>query len=127
MDPARPAPGRPACFLPPDWLFYGTVASNIDLEGEVLTEDSVETKEPEEFRVILLNDDFTTMEFVVAVLMSVFHKPMLEATRIMMDVHKKGRGIVGVFCYDIAVTKISRVHAMARDNGFPLKCIMEKA
>lgn len=97
------------------------------MEGDVLTEDVTDTIEPGEFRVVLLNDDFTTMEFVVAVLVAVFHKPMLEATRIMMDVHKKGRGVVGVYSYDIALTKINRVHAMARDNGFPLKCIMEKA
>lgn len=103
------------------------MALNTDLEGDVLTEDVTDTIEPGEFRVVLLNDDFTTMEFVVAVLVAVFHKPMLEATRIMMDVHKKGRGVVGVYSYDIALTKINRVHAMARDNGFPLKCIMEKA
>lgn len=84
-------------------------------------------QEPDEYRVILLNDDFTTMEFVVAVLMAVFHKNMLEASRIMLDVHKKGRGLVGTYTYDIATTKVSRVHAMARENGFPLKCIMEKA
>lgn len=98
-----------------------------DVEGAVLTEEDTETRQPDEYRVILLNDDFTTMEFVVAVIMSVFHRDMLEATRIMLDVHKKGKGIVGTYTYDIAVTKISRVHTMARENGFPLKCIMEKA
>ena len=86
-----------------------------------------EFKEPEEYRVLLLNDDFTTMEFVVSVLITVFHKSIPEATRLMLDVHKKGRATVGVFGYDIAVTKINQVHQLARQNGFPLKCTMEKA
>lgn len=103
------------------------MAEFTDLEGDVLVEDREEVKEPDEYRVILLNDDFTTMEFVVAVLMSVFHKSIVEATKIMFDVHKKGRGVVGVYSYDIASTKIQRVHTMARENGFPLRCTMEKA
>ncbi|PKL09668.1 MAG: ATP-dependent Clp protease adapter ClpS [Spirochaetae bacterium HGW-Spirochaetae-7] len=98
-----------------------------DVEGAVLTEEDTETRQPDEYRVVLLNDDFTTMEFVVAVIMSVFHRDMFEATRIMLDVHKKGKGVVGTYTYDIAATKVSRVHTMARENGFPLKCIMEKA
>jgi len=103
------------------------VADHSDVESGVLVEDAQETREPDEYRVILLNDDFTTMEFVVAVVVSVFHKTVDEATRIMLDVHRRGRGMVGVYTYDIAATKIQRVHAMARDKGFPLKCIMEKA
>lgn len=98
-----------------------------ELDVDIKNDESTETREPEEYRVVLLNDDFTTMEFVVAVLMSVFHKGILEATRIMYDVHRKGRGIVGVYTYDIAATKVKRVHDMARENGFPLKCTMEKA
>ena len=97
-----------------------------EVEGAVLIEEDTETRQPDEYRVMLLNDDFTTMEFVVAVIMSVFHRDMFEATRIMLDVHKKGKGLVGTYTYDIAATKIGRVHAMARENGFPLKCIMEK-
>lgn len=83
--------------------------------------------EPDEYRVILLNDDYTTMEFVVTVLMAVFHKSLIDAQKIMLDVHRKGRGVVGVYSYDIAVTKINQVHEVAKQNGFPLKCIMEKA
>jgi ATP-dependent Clp protease adaptor protein ClpS len=83
-------------------------------------------KEPDEYRVILLNDDFTTMEFVVSVLMTIFHKNLPEATKIMIDVHRKGKGIVGEYSYDIAATKISQVHLLAKQMGFPLKCIMEK-
>jgi len=97
----------------------------IILNDTVLDED-LDTSEPDEYRVILLNDDFTTMDFVVAVLMSVFHKNIIESTKIMLDVHKKGRGVVGAYTYDIALTKINRVHSLAKENGFPLKCIMEK-
>jgi ATP-dependent Clp protease adaptor protein ClpS len=96
-------------------------------EGEVLVREDEEIQEPEEFRVILLNDDYTTMEFVVAVIMTVFHKGLAEATRIMLDVHKKGRGVVGVYPFDIAATKVDQVHRLAQDNGYPLKCTMEKA
>jgi len=97
-------------------------------EGEVasLEERAIETKEPEEYRVLLLNDDFTTMEFVISVLMTIFHKTLPEATKIMIDVHRKGRGIVGEYCYDIAATKINQVHILARQMGFPLRCTMEK-
>jgi ATP-dependent Clp protease adaptor protein ClpS len=96
-------------------------------EGEVLTREDEKLKEPEQYRILLLNDDYTTMEFVVTVIMTVFHKPLPEATKIMLDVHKKGKGTVGVYSYDIAVTKINQVHQLARQNGFPLKCTMEKA
>lgn len=75
--------------------------------------------------MILLNDDFTTMEFVVEVLMDIFHKNTDDAFRIMLDVHKKGRGIVGVYTWDIAVTKTEQVHAAASANDFPLRCTVE--
>jgi ATP-dependent Clp protease adaptor protein ClpS len=82
-------------------------------------------KEPEDFRVILLNDHFTTMDFVVEVLITIFHKNQLEAERIMLDVHQKGRGIVGHYSWDIAQTKANQVHALARQHDFPLRCIVE--
>jgi len=103
------------------------MAIDSGFEGEVLTKSAEEAKEPDEYRVLLLNDDYTTMEFVVSVIMTVFHKPLPEAAKIMLDVHKKGKGTVGVYSYDIAATKISQVHQLARQNGFPLKCTMEKA
>ncbi|MDR2965124.1 MAG: ATP-dependent Clp protease adaptor ClpS [Treponema sp.] len=84
-------------------------------------------KEPEQFKVILLNDNYTTMEFVVDVLMVVFHKNLEDAYQIMLDVHKKGRGIVGVYTWDIAVTKMEQVHAAAESNDYPLKCVVEPA
>ena len=90
------------------------------------TERLAEPAVPDEYRVLLLNDDFTTMEFVISVLMTIFHKTLPEATKIMLDVHKKGRGVVGEYTYDIAATKINQVHLLARQMGFPLRCTMEK-
>jgi ATP-dependent Clp protease adaptor protein ClpS len=83
-------------------------------------------KEPEEFRVILLNDHYTTMDFVVGILIQVFHKNEEDANRIMLDVHRKGKGMVGLYPYDIAQTKVNQVHAIAREHEFPLRCIVEK-
>ena len=71
------------------------------------------------FKVVLLNDDYTTMEFVVLVLQQVFNKPEPEAFRIMMQVHIQGRGICGAYTYEIAETKVETVHEMAHENGFP--------
>ena len=84
-------------------------------------------KEPEQFNVILLNDHFTTMDFVVEVLMIIFHKGIEDANRIMLDVHQKGRGVVGAYTWDIAVTKTEQVHVAAHSNGYPLKCVVEPA
>jgi len=84
-------------------------------------------KEPQEFLVVLLNDDYTTMEFVVEILITIFRKNLEDANIIMLDVHKKGKGIVGQYPWDIAVTKTEQVHAAARENQFPLRCIVEPA
>jgi len=93
---------------------------------EELTREDAEVKEPEEYRVYLINDDFTTVEFVISILMTIFHKNLAEATKLTMEVHRKGRGVAGIYPYDIAMTKIQQVHAMARQRGFPLRCAMEK-
>jgi len=84
-------------------------------------------QEPKLFRVILHNDHYTTMDFVVKVIVAVFHKPAAEATKIMLDVHKKGHGVVGVYTWDIATTKVSQVHAKARESEFPLRASCEEA
>ena len=84
-------------------------------------------KEPDEFKVILLNDHYTTMEFVVEILLAIFHKSFPDATKIMLDVHKKGKGVVGVYTWDIAATKAEQVHGAAEANEFPLRCIVEPA
>jgi len=96
------------------------------IDTQELTRVEIEAREPEEYRVYLINDDFTTIEFVISILMKVFHKNLMEATKLTMEVHRKGRGLAGVYPYDIAITKVQQVHAMARQRGFPLRCAMEK-
>lgn len=87
----------------------------------------VEAREPELYHVILLNDDYTTMAFVVAVLEAVFDKRPAEAYRIMMQVHTEGQAVCGTYPWDIAETKAAATHALAQDHGFPLRAITEKA
>ncbi|MCL2880952.1 MAG: ATP-dependent Clp protease adaptor ClpS [Treponema sp.] len=82
-------------------------------------------QEPEEYQVILLNDDYTTMDFVVAILVEVFHKSIPDATRLMKEIHKKGRGIAGIYPWDIAITKADQVQSTARANEFPLLTVVE--
>ncbi|MDR0731066.1 MAG: ATP-dependent Clp protease adaptor ClpS [Treponema sp.] len=84
-------------------------------------------REPDDYQVILLNDNYTTMDFVIEILVSIFRKNEAEAHRIMLDVHRKGRGIVGLYPWDIACTKADQVHIEAAKNEFPLRCIVERA
>ena len=93
--------------------------------GEVLERTRHETKRPELYKVLLLNDDYTTMDFVVEVLETIFNKQPAEAYRIMMAVHTQGKGLCGVYPFEIAETKVQTVIDLARDNGFPLKATME--
>ncbi len=95
-------------------------------DDTVLEAKKSKTKPPPMFKVLLLNDDYTTMEFVVYILEAVFRKSTVEATRIMLNVHRKGIGLAGVYTRDIAETKIAEVHGLASENEFPLRCIMEK-
>lgn len=84
------------------------------------------TAHPKKYKIFLLNDDYTTMEFVVEVLENVFGKSKVESTQVMLHVHRNGKGLAGVYAKDIAETKVAQVHSLAQDNGFPLKCEMEK-
>jgi ATP-dependent Clp protease adaptor protein ClpS len=93
--------------------------------GEILERTKQETKKPELFKVLLLNDDYTTMEFVVEILENVFNKAPAEAYRIMMAVHHQGQGLCGVYPFEVAETKVATVVGLARDNGFPLRASME--
>jgi ATP-dependent Clp protease adaptor protein ClpS len=95
-------------------------------EGQTISETDEELAEPPMYRVLLLNDDYTTMDFVVDVLMSVFQKTAGEATQIMLNVHRSGVGICGIYSFEVAETKVETVHALAREKGYPLKCTMEK-
>ena len=96
-------------------------------ETELLIRDEEELKEPDDYIVVLLNDDFTTRDFVVEILKQVFHKNHEEANRIMLNVHNKGRGVVGIYTWDIANTKAFQVHSIAKEYDFPLRCIVEEA
>jgi ATP-dependent Clp protease adaptor protein ClpS len=93
--------------------------------GEVVTEGRVRPKKPKMYRVVLLNDDYTPMEFVVWVLQTVFRKPQDEAMRLMLQVHHRGKGICGVFTFDVARTKARQVMDLARRHDHPLQCELE--
>jgi ATP-dependent Clp protease adaptor protein ClpS len=97
---------------------------------DIATNEETRTRkrvqEPPLYRVLLHNDDYTTMEFVIEILMVVFKRSMEDATRIMLNVHKNGIGICGVYPYEIAETKVESVEVLARSSDFPLKCSMEK-
>jgi ATP-dependent Clp protease adaptor protein ClpS len=84
-------------------------------------------KEPEDYKVILLNDDYTSMDFVVFILSEIFHKSNEEAEKVMYIIHNSGRAVAGVYSFDLAKTKSTQVHNLAQQNNFPLKCILEKA
>ena len=93
--------------------------------GEVLDRTKQQTKKPELFKVLLINDDYTTMDFVVEVLETIFHKQPAEAFRIMMMVHTQGKGLCGVYTFEVAETKVDAVVECARGHGFPLRAAME--
>jgi ATP-dependent Clp protease adaptor protein ClpS len=93
--------------------------------GEVLERTRQETRKPQLYKVLLLNDDYTTMDFVVEILESIFHKQPAEAHRIMMMVHIQGKGLCGVYPFEVAETKVATVLERARANGFPLRADME--
>ncbi|MDR3593525.1 ATP-dependent Clp protease adaptor ClpS [Clostridium sp.] len=88
--------------------------------------DKVKIKKPKQYKVIMYNDDFTTMEFVINILIAVFNKKLVEAEKIMLDVHKKGKGVAGIYSYDIAITKVSMAMSMAKENEFPFKLTVEE-
>ena len=94
-------------------------------EPDVILED--ELQEPRLYRVLLHNDDYTTMEFVIAILVEVFHKSTEQAAAIMLAVHERGMGVCGVYPHEVAETKVVMVHNRARKAGFPLKSTMEEA
>lgn len=92
---------------------------------DTVVEERTTIKHPRLYRVILLNDDYTTMDFVVSVLETIFQKSPAEATKIMLQVHRKGSGLCGIYPKQIAEAKVDLVHKQARAEGFPLRCTME--
>ena len=99
---------------------------NPDVKETVTSRTEDEVDEPSMYKVHLLNDDYTTMEFVVEILMSVFNKSVEDAYTIMLRVHREGIGLCGVYTFEVAETKLNTVHRLAQEDGFPLKCSMEK-
>lgn len=109
----------------------GAGGDDSDKDGDgnrtgLMTRTRTKTKKPSLYRVLLLNDDYTPMEFVIMVLEEVFNKSREDATRIMWHVHNRGVGECGVFPYEVAETKVTRVMDAARRNQHPLQCVMEK-
>ena len=95
-------------------------------DEEIDIRERPEVKSPSLYKVFLLNDDYTTMDFVTRILEKIFHKSPMEATQVMLHVHKNGKGLAGIFTRGIAETKVASVDEQSRENGFPLKCSMEK-
>ncbi len=98
----------------------------MEFQEDVQAKESVELKEPSLYKVVLLNDDYTTMEFVIDILTNIFSLSSDEAVAVMMKVHERGRGVCGIYTYEIAETKVARVAQQARANNFPLRSIIEE-
>lgn len=118
-----------------DRKFGPTMATNMNNSPEdenesergVATKTRPKTKKPSQYRVLLLNDDYTPMEFVTSILIGIFKKTNEEATQIMLNVHQNGIGVCGVYTFEVAETKVAQVLEAAKRNGHPLKCTLEKA
>lgn len=95
-------------------------------KGALKERTEIKIKEPKHYAVVMLNDDFTTMEFVVMVLIDIFHKDAVTAQALMLTVHKRGSAIVGRYPYDIAVTKVNTAIRLAREEGFPFRMLVEE-
>ncbi|MBU2620806.1 MAG: ATP-dependent Clp protease adaptor ClpS [Proteobacteria bacterium] len=97
-----------------------------EIDESALSDVREEIKEPSMYRVLIHNDNYTTMDFVVEVLMTVFQKSMEEAFLVMLNVHRQGTGMCGLYTLEVAETKMNFVHALSREKGFPLRCSIEK-
>jgi ATP-dependent Clp protease adaptor protein ClpS len=99
---------------------------NDQREGELATQQRKKTKRPDRYKVLLYNDDYTSMDFVVSILVGVFGKSPAAATQIMLQVHKGGHGVAGVYVREVAETKVATVHRLAEERGYPLRSGVEK-
>ena len=108
-----------------EWYFWKG-----DLMGtkyNIEQKSKVKVQKPKQYKVIMHNDDYTTMEFVIDVLVNLFNKKMEDANKIMLDVHKAGKGVAGIYSYDIAMTKVGTAMNWAKEEGFPFKMTVEEA
>lgn len=121
--PPRPLASDPAAPGGPD----DGAGTDGGAQVGVATKTRARPKKPSQYRVLLLNDDYTPMEFVVMVLKRFFRMDLEEATRVMLHVHQRGVGVCGVFPYEVAETKVNQVMDFARQNQHPLQCTLEKA
>jgi ATP-dependent Clp protease adaptor protein ClpS len=96
----------------------------MSLQGSIKEKSDVKVREPKQYQVIMLNDDFTTMDFVVSILVQIFKKDPISAEQLMMQVHKGGRAVVGVYPYDIAITKTNEAMQRAKKEGFPFRMLV---
>ena len=103
------------------------MTNDVESDGDVQTvsRDEVRIKRPRRYQVLMLNDDYSTMDFVVRVLETVFKKTPAQAVQIMLHVHNRGKGVCGVFTKEIAEAKVAIVHRLAEENGHPLRCAIE--
>ncbi len=113
--------------MPPLRWLYNRVMGETDKkrQGEVLEKTRQKTDKPKLYKVLIHNDDYTAMDFVVDILEMIFNKSPAEAYRVMMNVHTGGIGVAGVYPYEVAETKVAMTHDTANDAGHPLRCSME--
>ncbi len=109
-----------------DMAGVGDDDADSDIDVGIATKTKAKPKKPSQYKVLLLNDDYTPMEFVVMVLKRFFGMDLEQATRVMLHVHQKGVGVCGVFPYEVAETKVNQVMDFARQNQHPLQCTLEK-
>ncbi len=100
--------------------------ARVDAEIENEFDEKLELEEPKLYKVMLLNDDYTSMDFVIMVLVEIFHQSDEKAIAIMYKIHEEGSGLCGVYTYEIAETKISQVHTLAKEHQFPLRAILQE-
>ena len=122
----RTAGARLAAQPPRGPKLPGVPRGGEEREGGTATREQERIKRPERWNVVLYNDDYTPMEFVEAVLEQVFDRPPAEATQIMLRIHRGGKGIAGVYILEVAETKVTTVHRLAEDRGYPLRAGVER-
>ncbi len=95
-------------------------------ELEIIYDEQLRLQEPKKYKIFLLNDNYSTMDFVVDILTKIFRKSQEESTQIMLNIHNNGKEICGIYTYEIALTKVTQVTTLAKEKGFPLQAIMEE-